>query len=100
MHREREKGGWGGGPLHTQSTCRTGQQYFISSLRKLNTFQFTGYGHIQTLPFNSFRCLTHFCIELHDKQLDEIIYWNLLRTLLEQDNQSGCAEDIIEEDLY
>lgn len=39
----------------------------------------------RTLPFKSFGgALTHFCIELLDKQLREIIYWT--HTLVKQDH--------------
>lgn len=40
-------------------------------------------------PFNSSGSLTHFGIKLY-KQLQGIIYWEVLRTLLVQGNQSGC----------
>lgn len=38
--------------------------------------------------------LTNICIELHQKQLHEIIDWNALKTILVQGNQSGCDEHI------
>lgn len=86
-------------PFRSQAVCteELSRERNVSSARRDNNTGVTQANRIHNekmLVFNSSGSVTHFCIELYYKQLHGIIYRNVPRSLLVQENHPGCAEQI------